>query len=1225
MIHSNLSPELVDKFTINQDCLSTFRKRFKQHHFLLACHAAFPLAVTPDLLYCIWANFQCDIHGRPLNIPWITVSDLLLSGLFEEVGYGLYELEMKVRDELLQCLQCDTRFSSKRFEELSNFLLAYVDYQIENSDADDQDFAQAQRWTALAYIQPEKVANELAFALSEAYQSDEFELIRVTSLIKTLAKPLAEAGFESLLTYAWGMKELLYKKLKNIFGGFDGLINLNKDPHEVRAQFLRLLDGEDFVSVVEFTEDNNYFKEYTSDALQVISTARKEARKSRHNFVGSEHILLGLIQDKDVTHGKIFTSLGLTLNTLKIELERFSNTKLRPLYLMKSYLPGDKAFTQCVKRVLAFSKEEARQLSHEYVNTEHLLLGLIREGENLACVLLEKFDIDPLEVRNQVISSLIAEEPFIRYIPQTTSTREVDSKPYSEQSLKVLEFARSESMSLRHGFLSTEKILIGLLRHTDIAVILQSFLATTYEAVRAEAEKIANPKLDADSKMMALLTPRARRALEFSQQEAHKSENDYVHTSHVLLGLIRESDNLACTILANLDVDTLSILSKISLLNYLTVNSHDLFKYYTEKAIKIIILAAEEAQFFGHSLIGDEHMLLGFLGEGNNIASSILGTAGANIKTIRKAVKETVDHESALFSGKLPFTTNAKLILELSLEAAQEFDHDYVDEGHILLSLLRKTEAASIQILKNLNIDCSAIFSQVFQVLVSSSKNEQYTELGKQYGESNKQYGELVVAYQQAITQNPADSCYLYTQLGNTHFFQGQHEEAIKAYEKAISFESFYAYSHCNLGYVHLTQGKYEEAILYFRRTLKLRDSFEPPVSAHTDAYIGLGKLYSAQENYEEAIINFQKAITLNPRYLTAYNERGHVYFAQGKYEKASSDYRKAITLNPYDTNLYANLSDTYLYQGKYEDAVVIDEQALALSPYDAILHANLGNTYLYQGKYEKAVIAHKQAITLNPHNAALYANLGNTYFYQGKHEEAVIVHKQAITLNPHNAALYANLGNIYFYQSKYEEAAFVYKQAIELNPGEAHYHSGLGFAYLFQSQHERATSAFQKAISLNPKLHNPYSGLGFLYLIQGKNEDAIIAYQKAIDFCPSNDSNNDLYLFRKFMAYQVLNQTEKARKSLAEATLLVQEICEENSKDFQSAFKLALYHLAAGKVEQAESIYRQAQSDNIAKGHIRVAIRDLDSFLTIFSNHLQAQSMRELLQQALDQITLIE
>ncbi|MBD2440987.1 formylglycine-generating enzyme family protein [Nostoc sp. FACHB-110] len=194
---TKIRPEVVNRR------IESFEKRFGQAHLYLAYHAAFPIALTPDLLYRLWANFQRDIHGAVLNIPWIAVADLLLSSLCDEVGHELYEMDLALRNVLLSRLQEDKNFGQQRINELSEFLLDYVRQKLKSDDPDTQEFAQAQHWIALAYTRPTQVAHELALAFSKLDLKDKANLVRLASLTETFAEPLAE--FQPLLIYARGM------------------------------------------------------------------------------------------------------------------------------------------------------------------------------------------------------------------------------------------------------------------------------------------------------------------------------------------------------------------------------------------------------------------------------------------------------------------------------------------------------------------------------------------------------------------------------------------------------------------------------------------------------------------------------------------------------------------------------------------------------------------------------------------------------------------------------------------------------------------------------------------------------------------------------------------------------------------------------------------------------------------------------------------------------------
>ncbi|OUL25574.1 substrate-binding domain-containing protein [Nostoc sp. 106C] len=203
---NKIRPEVVNRR------IESFAKRFGKAHLYLAYHAAFPLALTPDLLYRLWANFQRDIHGEVLNIPWVAVADLLLSNLCDEVGNELYQMDLALRNLLLSRLQEDKNFGQQRINELSNFLLEYVRQKIQSDDPDIQDFAQTQRWVALAYTRPTQVAHELALAFSKLDHKNKAELLRMSSLTETFAEPLTK--FQPLLIYARGIRKFALGNLE---------------------------------------------------------------------------------------------------------------------------------------------------------------------------------------------------------------------------------------------------------------------------------------------------------------------------------------------------------------------------------------------------------------------------------------------------------------------------------------------------------------------------------------------------------------------------------------------------------------------------------------------------------------------------------------------------------------------------------------------------------------------------------------------------------------------------------------------------------------------------------------------------------------------------------------------------------------------------------------------------------------------------------------------------
>ncbi|MFP4124614.1 MAG: hypothetical protein ACLFWI_27190, partial [Coleofasciculus sp.] len=200
-----------------------FAKQFGEAHRNLARHAAFPLSLTPDLLYQIWANFVPEA-------PWEAVAHLLLSRLCRQVGYEMYEMDISDRNLLLRELK--EQFGQKRLDELGKFLLDYVAQRLTDDDPDTQDLREAQEWTALAYTKPNELARELAEALSARVQQEDMgEVLRLVSLVETFAEQLIEGGFEPLLTYVSAMNSFARGDLEK---AGNQIVNLPKQGRAVR-------------------------------------------------------------------------------------------------------------------------------------------------------------------------------------------------------------------------------------------------------------------------------------------------------------------------------------------------------------------------------------------------------------------------------------------------------------------------------------------------------------------------------------------------------------------------------------------------------------------------------------------------------------------------------------------------------------------------------------------------------------------------------------------------------------------------------------------------------------------------------------------------------------------------------------------------------------------------------------------------------------------------------
>ena len=158
------------------------------------------------------------------------------------------------------------------------------------------------------------------------------------------------------------------------------------------------------------------FNRFTERARKVIILAKEEARRFNHDYIGTEHILLGLIREGEGVAAAVLQKMGISLENIRLEVEKLVQPG------PATQIIGDIPFTPRAKKALELAAEEARSLGHNYIGTEHLLLGLIREGEGIASQVLLNLGMDLNSVRNEVMELLGSALPsFGQQAPQGKS------------------------------------------------------------------------------------------------------------------------------------------------------------------------------------------------------------------------------------------------------------------------------------------------------------------------------------------------------------------------------------------------------------------------------------------------------------------------------------------------------------------------------------------------------------------------------------------------------------------------------------------------------------------------------------------------------------------------------------------------------------------------------------------------------------------------------------
>ena len=145
-----------------------------------------------------------------------------------------------------------------------------------------------------------------------------------------------------------------------------------------------------------------------------------------------------------------------------------------------------------------------------------------------------------------------------------------------------------------------------------------------------------------------------------------------------------------------------------------------MFERFTEKAIKVIMLAQEEARRLGHNFVGTEQVLLGLIGEGTGVAAKTLKSMGVTLKDARAEVEKIIGRGSGFVAVEIPFTPRAKRVLELSWDEARQLGHNYIGTEHLLLGLIREGEGVAARVLENLGVDLNKIRTNVVKMLGES-------------------------------------------------------------------------------------------------------------------------------------------------------------------------------------------------------------------------------------------------------------------------------------------------------------------------------------------------------------------------------------------------------------------------------------------------------------------------------------------------------------------------
>src|SRR5437868_4130030 len=186
------------------------------------------------------------------------------------------------------------------------------------------------------------------------------------------------------------------------------------------------------------------FDKFTERARKVLSLAQEEAQRFQHNYIGTEHLLLGLVREGEGVAAQVLTNLGVELDKVRNAIEFIIGRGDRVVL-------GEVGLTPRAKKVIELAVDEARRLNHHYIGTEHLLLALLAEGNNIAAKILNKLGVELEKLRSA--AELIAGRG------ERTNTSPVPLNIYATEALRR---ANTEATQLKHDHVGLEHLLLSI-------------------------------------------------------------------------------------------------------------------------------------------------------------------------------------------------------------------------------------------------------------------------------------------------------------------------------------------------------------------------------------------------------------------------------------------------------------------------------------------------------------------------------------------------------------------------------------------------------------------------------------------------------------------------------------------------------------------------------------------------------------------------------------------
>jgi ATP-dependent Clp protease ATP-binding subunit ClpC len=389
-------------------------------------------------------------------------------------------------------------------------------------------------------------------------------------------------------------------------------------------------------------------------------------------------------------------------------------------------LPLFDKFTERARKVVSLAQEEAQHFQHNTIGTEHLLLGLVREGESVAAQVLESLHVTPEKVRQAVEEAKGHGNGKVQ--------GELMLTPHANMAIEMA--LKEAGRRFPSPSTNPEDRLLGSIQmpESDAVKILQDeqmpphleSLGVTREQVRKAVEEAKGRGV------RILIDQRSPANTPIAEADRQRHPLFHIDTVNLLLGLMRVPESTGVKLLQGLgvpplkDVRTLVFLEQVTTLQ---TTNQGYAQRFTKPARKAWSLAHEEAHRLQDSYVGTHHLLLGLVGEGSGVAATVLAEMGVGLAEMREKVKPGFEQGDWNVPGDIKLQPRLKHVIELASNEARRLHHASIGTGHLLLVLARHGEGEGIApgLLKSLGVDLDKMRAAIRHVL-----SEQASESGQE-------------------------------------------------------------------------------------------------------------------------------------------------------------------------------------------------------------------------------------------------------------------------------------------------------------------------------------------------------------------------------------------------------------------------------------------------------------------------------------------------------------